>query len=151
MSDLEAEATQHNRMRSRQQQPVRRATVAAFDVSSSITRNINKRVQIMTAETSRPKVILLAGFPNSGTTIASYILGQHPNIFATGELYGFPARQLKPLKVCSCGALAVACPFWTDVAAALMPLADASAAVRAQAVYASVCRHSGRPFIVDVA
>ena len=105
----------------------------------------------MTAETSRPKVILLAGFPNSGTTIASYILGQHANIFATGELYGFPSRQLKPLKVCSCGTPAVACPFWADVAAALVPLADASAAVRAQAVYASVCRHSGRPFIVDVA
>lgn len=100
---------------------------------------------------SPPRVILLAGFPNSGTTIANYILGQHPLILAPGELYGFPARQLKASKVCACGQAALACPFWGEVMAALGPLAEAPAAARMPALYAILSRLSGRPCIVDVA
>lgn len=99
----------------------------------------------------RPRVILLAGFPNSGTTIANYILGQHPEVFAPGELYGFPHRQLKPGKRCACGVAASDCPFWRGVLAALGPLAAAPPAERMPALYAVLARLSGRPWIVDVA
>ncbi|NJO55222.1 MAG: sulfotransferase [Rhodospirillales bacterium] len=98
-----------------------------------------------------PKVILLAGYPNSGTTIASYILGQHEAVFATGELYGFPSRQLKGAKVCSCGMEATACPFWSEVIAAITPMAQAPLAARMRALYTAVSALSGRPVIVDVA
>jgi hypothetical protein len=99
----------------------------------------------------RPRVILLAGFPNSGTTIINYMLGQHPQIFAPGELYGFPGRQLKPAKVCACGLPAVVCPFWAEVVSRLGPLATAPAAARMPALYRVLTQLTGRPCIVDVA
>lgn len=99
----------------------------------------------------RPRVLLLAGFPNSGTTIANYMLAQHPLIFAPGELFEFPARQLKPGKICSCGAPARECPFWSEVTATLGPLLDAPAAVRMPALYTILAELSGQPWIVDIA
>ena len=50
------------------------------------------------------KLLLIAGFPNSGTTITAMILGQHPQTFATGELTDFPEkRQFADHNTCSCG------------------------------------------------
>ncbi|MFO1153099.1 MAG: sulfotransferase [Rhodospirillales bacterium] len=100
---------------------------------------------------ARPKVILLAGFPNSGTTIAAYILGQHPKVFASGELTQFPGRQLKPSKVCSCGQPAMQCPFWCEVLDRLGDLRHAADAVKMPALYRIICDVSGADVVVDVA
>ena len=100
---------------------------------------------------AKPKVILLAGFPNSGTTIAAYILAQHPAIFTSGELCKFPARQLKPSKVCSCGASAASCPFWCEVIDRLGDLRNAADAIKMPALYRIICNVSGAAVVVDVA
>ena len=99
----------------------------------------------------RPKVILLAGFPNSGTTIAAYILAQHPAVFTPGELSEFPARQLKPSKVCSCGVPAARCPFWCEVVDRLGDLSHAADAIKMPALYRIICDVSGAAVVVDVA
>ena len=100
---------------------------------------------------SRPKVILLAGFPNSGTTIAAYVLGQHPAVFAAGELTQFPTRQLKPSKVCSCGLPALRCPFWGEVLERLGDLRHAANAAKMPALYRIIRELSGADAVVDVA
>jgi hypothetical protein len=96
-------------------------------------------------------VILLAGFPNSGTTIAAYILGQHPAVFVSGELTQFPLRQLKPSKVCSCGMPAMRCPFWCEVLERLGDLRHAADAIKMPALYRIICEVSGAAVVVDVA
>ncbi len=103
------------------------------------------------ASHAKPKVILLAGFPNSGTTIAAYLLGQHPAVFTSGELSKFPARQLKPSKVCSCGAPARACPFWCEVVDRLGDLRQAADAIKMPALYRIIGDVSGAAAVVDVA
>ncbi|MFO1129595.1 MAG: hypothetical protein U1E66_14310 [Rhodospirillales bacterium] len=99
----------------------------------------------------KPRVILIAGFPNSGTTIVSYLLSQHPEVFASGELVHFPVRQLKPTKMCSCGSPAATCPFWSEVLARLGDLRHAVDAVKMPALYRIICAMSGARVVVDVA
>ena len=33
-----------------------------------------------------PRALLVAGFPNTGTTITAMVIGQHPDVFAAGDL-----------------------------------------------------------------
>jgi hypothetical protein len=99
----------------------------------------------------RPKVLLLAGFPNSGTTIASYIIGQHPDVFMGGELASFPSKQLKAGKQCSCGSAAATCCFWRSVATRVGASTDRPRASRMAAVYRAIASESGAAVIVDVA
>ncbi len=100
---------------------------------------------------SKPKVILLAGFPNSGTTIASYVLGQHRDVFVAGELAKFPAKQLKAGKICACGRPAMRCDFWMAVMQRLGERATAANGVRLGDLYRAIAAESGAAAIVDVA
>lgn len=91
--------------------------------------------------------LLVAGFPNSGTTITAMILGQHPQAFATGELTDFPdKRQFAPYNPCSCWQMAMDCPFWSGVRQdyAQGPRGDAR-------LVEIIAAHAGRPLIIDVA
>ena len=93
------------------------------------------------------RAVLVAGFPNSGTTITAMILGQHPQAFATGELTDFPdKRQFAPYNPCSCGQQAADCAFWRGVRQdyAEGPRGDAR-------LVELIARHSARPVVVDVA
>jgi hypothetical protein len=93
------------------------------------------------------KLLLIAGFPNSGTTITAMILGQHPQTFATGELTDFPEkRQFSDHNTCSCGKKVTACDFWLGVrdAYAQGPRGDAQLAEL-------IAEHAGRDIIIDVA
>jgi hypothetical protein len=100
---------------------------------------------------SDPKVLLLAGFSNSGTTIASYVIGQHREAFVAGELADFPAKQLKAGKMCACGRPAAACDFWMAVMHRLGPAAGPANAARLGQVYRAIAAESGAALIVDVA
>ena len=98
-----------------------------------------------------PKVIVLAGFPNSGTTIASYVLGQHRSVFVAGELAKFPAKQLKAGKLCACGRPAATCDFWMAVVRRLGESAGQPIGVRLGELYRAIAAESGAAVIVDVA
>lgn len=99
----------------------------------------------------QPRVLVVAGFPNSGTTIASYVLGQHRDIFVAGELAKFPTKQLKAGKLCSCGRPATACEFWTAVVRRLGESACHPAGVRLGSLYRAIAAESGASVILDVA
>ncbi len=93
------------------------------------------------------KAVLLAGFPNSGTTITAMILGQHPATFATGELADFPEkRHFADYNICSCGGKVSECDFWLDIGHAYAegPRDDAR-------LVELIAAHAGRPIVVDVA
>lgn len=100
---------------------------------------------------SKPKVLLLAGFPNSGTTVASYMIGQHESVFVAGELADFPAKQLKAGKLCACGTPAAACDFWSAVMQRLEAVANRPIPPRLGQVYRAIAAESGAELIVDVA
>ena len=100
---------------------------------------------------SKPKVLLLAGFPNSGTTVASYMIGQHGSVFVAGELADFPAKQLKAGKLCACGTPAAACDFWSAVMQRLGAAASRPSTPRLGQVYRAIAAESGAELIVDVA
>lgn len=100
---------------------------------------------------SQPKVLLLAGFPNSGTTIASYVIGQHGDVFVAGELADFPVKQLGAGRLCACGSPAAECGFWTAVARRCEAGGACSPEVRRGVLYRAIQAESGAALIVDVA
>jgi hypothetical protein len=100
---------------------------------------------------SEPKVLLLAGFPNSGTTVVSYMIGQHPSVFVAGELADFPAKQLKAGKICACGSPASKCVFWSAVMQRLRAAARRRSPPPLSQVYCAIAAESGAELIVDVA
>lgn len=95
----------------------------------------------------KPKVLLIAGFPNSGTTVAAIILGQHPDAFATGELTDFPEkRQFADHNICSCGRKVAECNFWLGVRDAY------ASGPRGNARLADlIAEHAGASLVIDVA
>lgn len=99
----------------------------------------------------KPKVLVLAGFPNSGTTVASYVIGQHASVFVAGELANFPAKQLKAGKLCACGSPAAACVFWSAVMRRLGAAAGRPSSLPLSQVYCAIAAESGAELIVDVA
>jgi hypothetical protein len=110
---------------------------------------------------SKPKVALIAGTAHGGTTIANLILGQHPEIFATGKLRNFPGGDVfSKDKVsalgdrsswdCSCGELARYCPFWQEIRERYAHLADRPVDERLPALFRMIVELSGRTFIGDV-
>lgn len=91
--------------------------------------------------------VLVAGFPNTGTTITAMILGQHPSVFATGELAQFPdKRHFADHNICSCGQRVVDCTFWLGVRERYLegPRSDAR-------LYGLIAAAAGRELVVDVA
>ena len=100
---------------------------------------------------SKPKVALIAGAAHGGTTIPNLMLGQHPAIFATGKLRDFPHGDLFSAgNICSCGEVAVTCPFWREVRTRFAAFEDKPDQVKLPALFSLISELSGRPFIGDV-
>jgi hypothetical protein len=96
---------------------------------------------------SKARGVVVAGFPNTGTTITAMILGQHPKAFATGELAQFPdKRHFVDRNPCSCGQRVVDCAFWLEVRERYLegPRSD----VR---LYDLIAAAADRELVVDVA
>ena len=96
---------------------------------------------------SMPKATLIAGFPNSGTTITSMILGQHPAAFVAGELADFPnKRHFIDYNTCSCGQKTAECGFWVTVRDRYLegPPDDAR-------LYRLIAEQAGSQTVIDVA
>ena len=110
---------------------------------------------------SQPKVALIAGAAHGGTTIPNMILGQHPAIFATGKLRDFRDGDVfsadkvcalgdRSCWECSCGELAMHCPFWKEVRERYAPFRDRPAAEKLPELFRLILELSGRQFVGDV-
>jgi hypothetical protein len=67
----------------------------------------------MTAKKKR--VVYIAGYGRSGTTMLSMALGQHPALFGAGEVVTLALHAWRNNEVCSCGAPVQDCSFWAKV------------------------------------
>ncbi|WP_038056389.1 sulfotransferase family protein [Thermodesulfobacterium hydrogeniphilum] len=75
---------------------------------TSIVEKQTKAIQ----NNGRVKVIYIAGEGRSGSTLLERILGQHPKIFAAGELKHIWERSFIENQLCSCGKSFYDCDFW---------------------------------------
>lgn len=64
------------------------------------------------------KVIYIAGYGRSGTTLLDIALGQQPGVFATGELTALARHVWKEREFCACRRQADECDFWSPVVSA---------------------------------
>ena len=69
----------------------------------------------MTAQDERLKVLYLAGWQRSGSTILSNILGQLPGFFSAGEIYYLWHHAGNDNVLCGCGAPFHECGLWSEV------------------------------------
>ena len=94
-----------------------------------------------------PTIILLAGSPHGGVNITNTLLGQHPEVFSTGELKNFPyGRQINDHRVCSCGERSTHCPFWLEVRGRYAKYENQPDEIRLPALYGIISQLSGRQF-----
>ena len=61
------------------------------------------------------KVIYIAGYGRSGTTLLDIALGQQPKVFAAGEITALPRHVWKEREYCACHRRADECSFWGKV------------------------------------
>jgi SAM-dependent methyltransferase len=64
---------------------------------------------------ARIRVIFVAGYARSGSTLLERLLGQVEGIESFGELRHIWYRSFQDNQLCSCGAPFHQCPFWNDV------------------------------------
>ncbi len=99
----------------------------------------------------KTKVLLIAGAAHGGTTITSILLGQHPQLFVTGKMRGFPRGDLfNEDNLCSCGERAVECSFWREVRERFKSVQETHELGRLTRLYRILSEVSGRPYVVDV-
>lgn len=64
-----------------------------------------------------PKVLYVAAWGRSGTTILDNILDGYPNVFSAGELRYLWGRGLHQRRSCGCGQPVAECPVWRQILA----------------------------------
>ncbi len=70
----------------------------------------------MTAEQKAPvKILFLAGWQRSGSTLLHRVLGQIDRVFPAGELWHIWQQGLLEYRLCGCGSRFQDCPFWAEV------------------------------------
>jgi Sulfotransferase family len=62
-----------------------------------------------------PKVVFIAGYSRSGSTLLDRMLGELPGFVSTGELAYLWTRGLQQNRLCGCGAKFRDCAFWERV------------------------------------
>ena len=61
------------------------------------------------------KVMYIAGWGRSGTTIVDNILNSYDGVFSTGELFYLWSRGLIEKRKCGCGVPFPRCALWGDI------------------------------------
>lgn len=67
------------------------------------------------ATRAKLKIVYIAGYGRSGTTLLSIALGEHPAICSAGELHELTRSAWSQNNFCSCGARMRDCSFWGSV------------------------------------
>jgi Sulfotransferase family len=73
------------------------------------------------SETPTIKIIYIAGYGRSGTTLMSIALGQHPAILGAGEVTELSRHAWADNTYCSCGQPLQGCSFWSAVVGRWLP------------------------------
>lgn len=66
-------------------------------------------------QNGRVRVLYIAGYSRSGSTILDSILGQIDGFFSMGELYHVWSRNIRDNTVCGCGTPFRECKVWNDI------------------------------------
>jgi hypothetical protein len=61
------------------------------------------------------KLIYIAGYGRSGSTLLDIALGAHPNLFGAGEVGEFTRHVWAENEFCACGNRVRSCPLWSNV------------------------------------
>lgn len=61
------------------------------------------------------KVLYIAGWGRSGSTLADSLLGQLEGVISAGEIHNTWKRGLRDNRLCGCGQRFQSCPHWTSV------------------------------------
>ncbi|WP_395394150.1 sulfotransferase [Novosphingobium sp. BL-8A] len=69
------------------------------------------------SDQTKLRVIYVAGYGRSGSTLLDIALGMRPDVFGAGELTALARHAWKNGEYCACGATVRACPFWSSVMA----------------------------------
>lgn len=85
------------------------------------------------------RMIYIAGYGRSGSTLLSTILGNHADVISVGEVAHLISEWNQPERICSCGKHYRDCAFWGGISAILSP-----SAILAQQLY-SVERFTALP------
>lgn len=64
---------------------------------------------------TKTKILYIAGWGRSGTTVLDNLLGQVEGFVSTGELHAVWSRGLSQGRSCGCGLRLTDCPFWQEV------------------------------------
>lgn len=64
---------------------------------------------------TKTKILYIAGWGRSGTTVLDNLLGQVEGFVSTGELHQIWSRGLLQGRSCGCGLRLIDCPFWQEV------------------------------------
>ena len=94
-----------------------------------------------------PRIIYIAGYGRSGSSVLGVLLGAHPDIFNAGAL-GQATAMLRDGATCTCGATLLACSFWSaGIRGIPTHETDRQGSTGRLAEFAA--RRSGARFIVD--
>ncbi|WGH78715.1 sulfotransferase family protein [Jannaschia ovalis] len=66
----------------------------------------------------RNRIIYIAGYGRSGSTLLDMALGQHPDIFGSGEISAMCRHVWRENELCACGARIRDCTVWGPIMAA---------------------------------
>jgi UDP-N-acetylglucosamine transferase subunit ALG13 len=62
-----------------------------------------------------PRIVFVAGWGRSGSTLLDRMLGQVPGVFSAGELRDVWRRGVLEDRLCGCGERFSTCPVWTEI------------------------------------
>lgn len=63
----------------------------------------------------KQRIVYIAGYGRSGSTLLERLLSSHERIFGTGELADFTDMIQRTNVYCSCGAKITECPVWSEI------------------------------------
>src|SRR4029078_5765586 len=86
----------------------------ARDVAATVAR-FRERVARSVDRTQGLRVLFIAGWGRSGSTLLDRILGQVPGVFSAGELRHIWQRGVGEDRLCGCGEPFASCSVWRKV------------------------------------
>ncbi len=87
----------------------------AHDVTATVARFGRLVERVVTPSVDRPRVLFIAGWGRSGSTLLDRMLGQLPGVFSAGELRDIWQRGVRQDRLCGCGAAFSECDVWRKV------------------------------------
>ena len=88
---------------------------SAPDVTATARRFGELVARAVDPPADRPRILFIAGWGRSGSTLLDRMLGQVPGVFSAGELRDIWQRGLREDRLCGCGAPFSECDVWRKV------------------------------------